>query len=106
MLNTKQTNDSITTTNSPANTRQSQYTDRWITKYNCEGEAGNEAVEVKQKEESTLANIRLGKRWSDGIGLVKWDRMAHQYISQTTVKQNTLGGRNTDMFSNDATFRQ
>lgn len=50
--------------------------------------------------------IRIGKRWSNGIGLVEWDQMTHQYISQTTLEQNTLGGRNTGMFLYDATFRQ
>lgn len=34
--------------------------------------------------------IRIGKRWSNGIGLVKWDQMTHRYISQTTLEQNTL----------------
>ncbi len=44
--------------------------------------------------------------------MVKWDwfgqmdQMTQQYISQTTLEQNTLGGRNTGMFLNDATFRQ
>lgn len=40
------------------------------------------------------------------IGLVRWNQMTQQYISQTTFEQNTLGGRNTGMFLNDATFRQ
>lgn len=38
--------------------------------------------------------------------MFKWDQMTQQYISQTTVGQNTLGGRNTGMFLDDATFRQ
>lgn len=45
-----------------------------------------------------FVDIRLGKRWSQGIGLVKWDQMTQQYTSQTTFGQNTLGGRNTGMF--------
>lgn len=73
MQNIKPTNNQMTTINSPANTRQ--YTDKWITKYNCEGEAGNEAVEVLKKGESMFAYFGLGKRWSNGTGLVKWDQM-------------------------------
>lgn len=66
----------------------------------------NEAVEVLNKEESMFANIRLGERWSNGIGLIKWDQMTQRYISQTTFRQSTLGGHHTDMLLNDATFRQ
>lgn len=45
--------------------------------------------------------------------MVKWNWTGQMgsndttiYICQNTVKQYTLGGRNTDMFLNDATFRQ
>lgn len=45
-----------------------------------------------------FADIQFGKRWSNGIGLVEWDQMTQQYISQTTFEQNTLGGRNWYVF--------
>lgn len=44
------------------------------------------------------------KIWSNGIGLVTWNKMTQQYIS--TLEQNTLGRRNTGMFLTDATLGQ
>lgn len=44
--------------------------------------------------------------------MIEWDwfgQMASNDTAiyfQTTLEQNTLGGRNTGMFLNDATFRQ
>lgn len=95
----------ITTINSPASTRQSQYTDKWITKYNCEGEAGNEAVEVK-KGRVDICERHITKE------MVKWDWFGQMGSDGTSkyfsdhCQTNTLGGRNTDMFSYDATSRQ
>ncbi len=69
------------------------------------GKLENEAVEVKKgRIHVCVHQIRKEMVKWDWFG--QMDQMTQQYISQTTLEQNTLGGRNTGMFLNDATFRQ